>query len=133
MLSLPDLQNGFIEDLIVCAQVVADHGWPEKRTRVQAEYRKDERVFWLYLVVNRVAPTHGHIHVELGPTESDADKVSLDQLFDLLRPFIGRSAEYMRIEGEYSVPLDELPRRGMIQNVLGMPAVLGGYELFMTG
>jgi hypothetical protein len=82
-------------------------------------------------------PRHYHLHFNLDLEDyaaelSDFREAQLDELKAGVLPLFGRMAS-VGVIGHFSIPLSELPKRGMIQALLGVEAPAASWKLNLSG
>lgn len=90
--------------------------------------------WWIRLVVQAPGGSHLHLHVEISREEMDRifQVVDLRDLLGVIENFMGTQV-YGSVTAKYSVPIERLPRRGILCSLLGISAEACGSEMILTG
>lgn len=134
MLALPDFRDSYLDRITVCTLVCAEAGWPEDDFLVEVE----QPGCWMALGMNRVDDHHGHIHFEIAgdpmePTDgTPVKKALIEEAWKHLETFVDAHAD-ISVTAYYSVPVDDLPRRGLLRALSGLSTKVCGNQVSLTG
>lgn len=112
--------------------------WPVSEVRVQSKYQGSRGDIFVHLVIDRGEEDHGHFHLDFDlDLDWDSDDprfrtVSVDEIQEHLEKMRGNIVQVL-ICGDFRMPLDELPRRGIISMLSSISTEACGAVLDLTG
>jgi hypothetical protein len=139
---VPRFRDARIQEATVCAFFHCDDPavFAGSPIRVQAKcFVNDGEPGWVraMLTCDDDDNVHGHFHVEVGrepyfSRREDLKEEELEFVSQLIRR-MGSQKCSLFLGSDFLVPLDDLPRRGMISALLDLSTQAAGTELTLTG
>jgi hypothetical protein len=138
-LILPDFHDPYLRELWACGHVrLDDPHWLPTRDSLETTYQiPDGPQAWIRFTVNDQQDGRRHFHFDVWrvpPVERPADvRVgTLEEIQGMVARFQGACVN-VNIVSEYRIPMNVLPRRGLISSFLGIEAQACGSTLSLDG
>ena len=138
---LPDFRDELLYELSACACACREDnkgvGWPEKGdTYLESGYSGHDHPAWIRLILDANDGEHCHFHVEVSREKFDASSwfksTSEGELVAAIEKLRGLTLDATLI-AKYRVPMDSIPRRGIMRSLLGVSTQACGAEMFLSG
>lgn len=139
-ISLPAFEDDFLNELMVCATFHTDSPSQlksDESVRLQSKYTISEGTAWLRILLDSEDGTHGHLHFDIGRDSvydelQSLETVDVSEVHKLVERFTDQAVD-MVLSAEYSIPLDQLPARGMIRTLFEVGTESCGAYLSVDG
>lgn len=137
-LHFPDFRQEYLTGLSACANFHAnrEHSLPGGVEIATAEYTAGEIEIVVRLQIDSDDNVHFHLHLDIDTKEAsrNADNAmsSIDELKSLVLPYFGEDAD-IYWTGKFDLERSNLPRRGMIEALLGVTTTSCGADLELNG
>jgi len=142
---LPEFDDGMLESLMLCGMYCdADEAHSDAlsavATRLVANYKSSGGPIVVALLIQGGSDGHGHFHVDIGKKDclewirdsTDYQHVTITELRKTFTKLHGLPLS-VRASGDFVVPAEAMPKRGIVTTLLGLPTRASGVAMAISG